>query len=109
MVSFGAVMVEPGLERTFYSELRTISEKFESEALEVSGFTREQTLALPVRVVYDEVVDCTQNVTFQSSTRGASTVTAMLQVTDNEDPILSRRGITPMHPARSISGNSDDS
>lgn len=26
MVSFGAVVVEPGLERTFYGELRPISE-----------------------------------------------------------------------------------
>jgi hypothetical protein len=45
MVSFGAVVVEPGLERTFYGELRPISEKFVPEALAVSGFTREQTLA----------------------------------------------------------------
>jgi hypothetical protein len=47
MVSFGAVVVEPGLERTFYGELRSIPEKFVSEALAVSGFTREQTLAFP--------------------------------------------------------------
>jgi len=47
MVSFGAVVVEPGLERTFYGELRAISEKFVPEALAVSGFTREQTLAFP--------------------------------------------------------------
>lgn len=47
MVSFGAVVVEPGLERTFYGELRPISEKFVPEALAVSGFTREQTLAFP--------------------------------------------------------------
>lgn len=47
MVSFGAVVVELGLERTFYGELRPISEKFAPEALAVSGFTREQTLAFP--------------------------------------------------------------
>ncbi|MEO8615127.1 MAG: hypothetical protein ABI600_08310 [Luteolibacter sp.] len=37
MVSFGAVVVESGLERTFYGELRPISEKFVPEALAVSG------------------------------------------------------------------------
>jgi hypothetical protein len=47
MVSFGAVVVEPGLERTFNGELRPISKKFVPEALAVSGFTREQTLAFP--------------------------------------------------------------
>ncbi len=47
MVSFGAVVVEPGMERTFYGELRPISEKFDPEALAVSGFTCEQTLAFP--------------------------------------------------------------
>jgi hypothetical protein len=44
MVCFGAVIVEPGLERTFYGQLKPISEKFVPEALAVSGFTREQTL-----------------------------------------------------------------
>ena len=33
MVCFGAVVVEPGLERTFYGELQPISEKFVPEAL----------------------------------------------------------------------------
>lgn len=47
MVCFGAVVVEPGLERTFYGELRPISERYIPEALAVSGFTREQTLAFP--------------------------------------------------------------
>ncbi len=45
MISFGAVIVEPGLQRTFYGQLRPISEKFNPEALAVSGFTREQVLA----------------------------------------------------------------
>ena len=44
MISFGAVVVEPGLDRTFYAELRPISDKFVPEALVVPGFTREQTL-----------------------------------------------------------------
>lgn len=51
MVCFGAVVVEPGLERTFYGQLRPISEKFIPEALAVSGFTREQTLQFPEPVV----------------------------------------------------------
>jgi DNA polymerase III alpha subunit (gram-positive type) len=44
MVCFGAVVVEPGLERTFYGQLRPISERFVPEALAVSGFTREQVM-----------------------------------------------------------------
>jgi DNA polymerase III epsilon subunit-like protein len=47
MISFGAVVLESGLERTFYGELRPISDRFIPEALAVSGFTREQTLAFP--------------------------------------------------------------
>jgi exonuclease len=45
MISFGAVLVEPSLERTFYGRLRPISERWIPEALEVSGHTREETLA----------------------------------------------------------------
>lgn len=44
MICFGAVIVEPGLGRTFYGKLRPISEKFVPEALAVSGFSREETL-----------------------------------------------------------------
>lgn len=44
MVCFGAVVAEPGLQRTFYGKLRPISERFVPEALAVSGFTREQVL-----------------------------------------------------------------
>lgn len=44
MVSFGAVIVEPELGRSFYGQLRPISEKFVPEALAVSGFTRDETL-----------------------------------------------------------------
>ncbi len=47
MICFGAVVVEPGVERTFYGQLRPISEKYIPEALAVSGFTREQTLQFP--------------------------------------------------------------
>ena len=47
MISFGAVVVEPGLDLTFYGELRPISDRFIPEARAVSGFTRVQTLAFP--------------------------------------------------------------
>lgn len=45
MVSFGAVIVDKTLEKSFYGELKPISEKWEPDALKISGFTREQTLA----------------------------------------------------------------
>lgn len=44
MVCFGAVIVEPGLGRTFYARLRPISGKWIPEALRVSGFTREEVV-----------------------------------------------------------------
>lgn len=47
MVCLGAVVVEPGLKRTFYGQFRPISDAYIPEALAVSGFTREQTLAFP--------------------------------------------------------------
>jgi hypothetical protein len=45
MICFGAVIVEPELERSFYGRLRPVSEQFIPEALAVSGFAREETLA----------------------------------------------------------------
>src|SRR5688572_14431054 len=45
MVCFGAVIVEPALDRTFYGQLKPISDRYVAEALAVSGFTRDQTLA----------------------------------------------------------------
>lgn len=45
MVCFGAVVVAPTLAKTFYGQLRPISEQWIPEALAVSGFTREETLA----------------------------------------------------------------
>ena len=55
MICLGAVIVEPGLQRTFYGQLKPISERFVPEALAVSGFTREQTLAFaePASVMND--------------------------------------------------------
>ncbi len=48
MVSFGAVIVEPSLSRTFYGRLKPVSEKWVPEALAVSGHSREETLAFPL-------------------------------------------------------------
>ena len=55
MICFGAVLVEPSLSRTFYGQLKPISEKWIPEALAVSGFSREETLAFdePDRVMAD--------------------------------------------------------
>lgn len=47
MISLGAIVVEPALDRTFKAEFRPISDKWVPEALAVSGLTREQTLAFP--------------------------------------------------------------
>ena len=44
MVCFGAIVVEPSLEKTFYGRLKPISEKWIPEALKVSGFSREETM-----------------------------------------------------------------
>lgn len=40
MVCFGAVVVEPSLEKAFYGRLKPISEKWLAKALAVSGFSR---------------------------------------------------------------------
>lgn len=45
MISFGAVVVDDTLDKTFYGRLQPISDKFIPEALAVSGYTREQTMA----------------------------------------------------------------
>lgn len=42
MVCFGAVIVEPGLERKFYGETAPISHNYQPEALAISGFSRFQ-------------------------------------------------------------------
>ncbi len=44
MICFGAIVVEPSLNRTFYGQLKPISDRWIPAALAVSGFTREQTL-----------------------------------------------------------------
>lgn len=45
MVCFGAVIVEDPIVRTFYGTTAPISEKWEPQALAVSGFSREDHLA----------------------------------------------------------------
>ena len=47
MISLGAIVVEPSLDREFSAQLKPISEKWVPEALAVSGFTREQTMDVP--------------------------------------------------------------
>jgi hypothetical protein len=42
MVSFGAVLVTPTLDKTFYGQTRPVSEQFDPKALEISGHSREQ-------------------------------------------------------------------
>lgn len=44
MVSFGAVLVTPALDKTFYARLKPISEQWVPEALAVSGHTRAETI-----------------------------------------------------------------
>lgn len=44
MISFGAVLVDEKLDKTFYGKLKPISEKWDPNALAVSGHTREATL-----------------------------------------------------------------
>jgi DNA polymerase III epsilon subunit-like protein len=47
MISFGAVLVNDQLDKTFYGKLRPISQKFIPEALGVSGFSREEMETFP--------------------------------------------------------------
>ena len=45
MISFGAVLIDHHLNKTFYGKCKPISEKYIPEALSVSGHTREETLS----------------------------------------------------------------
>jgi hypothetical protein len=55
MIELGAVAVELGLERIFHGRLRPISDVYVPEALAITGYTREQTLAFddPLHVMTD--------------------------------------------------------
>lgn len=44
MVSIGVVLVDGKLDRTFYGQLKPISDRFEPNHLAVTGHTREETL-----------------------------------------------------------------
>lgn len=44
MISFGAVIVDNELNKTFYGKLKPISEKWIPEALKVSGFSRDESM-----------------------------------------------------------------
>ena len=44
MISFGAVVVDHTLEKNFYGKLKPISDNWVPAALEVSGFSRDETL-----------------------------------------------------------------
>ncbi len=44
MISFGAVLVEPGLNHVFYGRLKPISDKWAPPSLAIAGFSREETL-----------------------------------------------------------------
>jgi len=76
MVCFGAVIVEAGLERTFYGRLRPVSEKFVLGALEICGFTREETMAFdeprPVMEQFRDwlVANCRGRLCFISDNNG---------------------------------------
>jgi len=41
LVCFGAVLLNENLDKTFYGQTKPISEKYNSEALAISGFSRE--------------------------------------------------------------------
>ena len=45
MICFGAVVVDENLDRTFYGQLHPISDKYIPEALNVSGFSRKETMS----------------------------------------------------------------
>src|SRR5215208_944906 len=45
MICFGAIIVDQELNKTFYGQLKPISDQWLPEALEISGFTRQETLS----------------------------------------------------------------
>jgi len=55
MICFGAVIVDEVLNKTFYGKLKPVSEKWNADALKISGFSREETLAFnePGKVMQD--------------------------------------------------------
>lgn len=53
MVCFGAVVVEPSLNKTFYGKTKPVSDNWDEKALSISGFSREEHLNFddPVEVM----------------------------------------------------------
>lgn len=47
MISFGAVILDNDLDKTFYAELKPITHVYNSENLAVGGFERHDTLQFP--------------------------------------------------------------
>jgi DNA polymerase III epsilon subunit-like protein len=58
MLAIGAVVVEPGLGRTFKAYLRAMTDRFEPEALSVGGFDRDETLSIGGRFRAPAYVMC---------------------------------------------------
>jgi len=44
MICFGAIIVDEQLDKTFYGQLKPISDQWLPKALEISGFTRQETV-----------------------------------------------------------------
>jgi hypothetical protein len=55
MISFGAVVVDRKMDKTFYGELRPISNNYDREALAVSNLTRQETFSFrdPADVMWE--------------------------------------------------------
>ncbi len=55
MIELGAVIVEQDLKRTFYGKLKPVSDKYNPEALKITGHSRETTLTFddPAKVMND--------------------------------------------------------
>lgn len=55
MISFGAVIVDNQLDKTFYGRIKPISDKWIPEALAISGHSREETLKFgePVNIMHE--------------------------------------------------------
>jgi hypothetical protein len=55
MVCFGSVMIEPKLKKTFYGQVKPISDKYIESSLKISGFSREDHLKFkePVIVMHE--------------------------------------------------------
>lgn len=74
MVSFGAVAVDKNLDKTFYGKVKPISDKWNPEALAVSGFSREEHEGFddPEQVMkeFDQWLSQFKHVTFVSDNNG---------------------------------------